>query len=143
MPGRRSGQAGHARTGRDGRAEPPIRYAPTVPVPGSETNDQRPSAVTATPNGVPGADSIEAGTVCSADAAAAATLQPGTRAVAVTGAADAGRAGPTPGEAAAVVADGVGASMRPPAGWVPDEQAAAATAAAAVTRTSGDLTCPG
>jgi hypothetical protein len=92
---------------------------------------------------VPGADSIETGTVRSADAAAAATLQPGTRAVAVTGAADAGRAGPVPDEAAAVDAEAAGACMRPPAGWAADEQAATATAATVVTRTSGDLTCSG
>jgi len=72
--------------------------------------DHRPSAVTATPNGVPGTGSIEVDTVRSTGAAAVATLQPGTPTGAVIGAADAGRAEPPPGEVAG------GASMRPAAG---------------------------
>jgi hypothetical protein len=123
---------------RDGTPGPRTRNTPTDPDPVSETNDHRPSAVTATPNGVEGTGAIGAGTVRRAGAGAVAVLHSGARAGPVTGAVAAGRAEPVPGGAAA------GVSMRAVAGWAPAEQATAATAAtaAAVTAASGALTCP-
>jgi len=102
----------------------------------SATNDQRPPAVAATPNGVEGTGAIAVGTVLRAGAGAVAVLHPGARAGAVTWAAGTGRGRPAPPEAA------VGG---PAAGWDPAEQPATAitAAAAATTAATADLTPTG
>src|ERR1700683_2378655 len=96
-----------------GRPDRPIRNTPSDASPDIATKDQLPSAVTTTPNGLPGADSIAVGTLVSSGADAVAVLHPGTRAGTIA------RAG----------AVWAGDALRPAAGCVPAEQAATAATA--------------
>ncbi len=60
----------------DGAAWPPVRSTATELT--SDTNDQRPPEVTATPNGPPGTDSSEVPALPSERACAVAVVHPGT-----------------------------------------------------------------
>ena len=66
--------------------------APPLPLGISDTKDQRPSAVTATPNGSPGTDDSRASPAGSCRPGALAALQPGAATLDTTGLVDADRA---------------------------------------------------
>src|SRR4029077_14674140 len=65
--------------------------APPLPLGNSDTKDQRPSAVTATPNGSPGTGDSRASPAGSCRPGALAALQPGAATLDTTGLADTGR----------------------------------------------------
>src|SRR5215472_6448662 len=65
--------------------------APPLPLGSSDTKDQRPSAVTATPNGSPGTDASRVSPAGSCRPGALAALQPGTATLDTTRLVDSGR----------------------------------------------------
>lgn len=72
-------------------ANTPIAPAPPLPLGGSETRDQCPSAVTATPNGSPGTGDSRVSPAGSCRPGALAALQPGTATLDTTRLVDVGR----------------------------------------------------